>query len=310
MKNFSDFLRKLKERNTKAKVGFASIHKKDKELDKLLNIKPPKPAANTVKEDIENKTGIENPFHQAYLEKIKSMSPQRLNDVFNKENHAHDAEEFAHHHQLNALHETEGPHFRNHTGEPDPATGYEKHTHEPLKEYTRTSHQLNHYLIAQHRQEEHTNSEWLKKHVQEHDRVLSQKTHHPGNALVKPTIVHSGAGKNMGELLNHTKIGEHVHFPAYTSTSTHPQMAHSFATPGDKGIKHILHFHLPTGYTKGRHVENISANPSEHEMILHKGQTFRKVGHHVEREESTEENAIHHHHFVPVEEHHQTASTI
>jgi hypothetical protein len=115
--------------------------------------------------------------------------------------------------------------------------------------------------------------------------------------------------------LHGTPIGHHIHFPAYTSTSTNYETAKQFAhtvygsEEEQKGgetrhmHKHVIHFHLPQGYNKGRHVRNISDLPNEHEMILHHGQTFKKVGYHHEQDHSFETNDrfIHHHHFVPVE---------
>ncbi len=128
--------------------------------------------------------------------------------------------------------------------------------------------------------------------------------------------MHSGTGREMHKSLLNTKVGEHVHFPAFTSTSTHPGKAKNFIVSsfsrnpdprraGDTLVeKSIAHFHLPKGYKKARYVANMSAVPTEHEVLLHHGQTFKKVGEHKEVIDKGKEVETHvyHHHFVPVEE--------
>ncbi|MGH2613257.1 MAG: hypothetical protein ACRDFB_09475, partial [Rhabdochlamydiaceae bacterium] len=162
MKSFSDYLRKLKDRNTKPKEGFVSIKKKDlEEIDKLLK-KPTKPIKEDVgltKSDIESykyspenpHKENDNPFHQAYLEKTKTM-PHRtvIGGIVDKEQARRDRKEFGHHHQLNTAHEREGNQFKYTVLDRDAPPEYKAHTHEPLKEYTRSSHNLNRYLVNKH----------------------------------------------------------------------------------------------------------------------------------------------------------------
>jgi hypothetical protein len=290
MKKFNQFIKK----NKPIKIGFVTIKPKD-DSDKLL-IRPTKTGFVTIhksdntdrllpkiKEDTEN-TAI-GPFHSAYQDQIASR-PE-----YNPSIREHDAQLFHHHHELNNQHKTEHGSY-NH-----------------VNRYSDSSKNLNNYLVRKHNDENHPDHD----NVQSHHKELSKVTNHPGNSLHHPIIVHSGVGEKMGRILHDTKIGERVHFPAYTSTSSHHEVAHSFGDPDirhsengrDHVIKHVAHFHLPAGYTKGRHIANISSLPSEHEMILHHGQTFRKVEHHVEQSDRKYSNFTdvrHHHHFVPDEE--------
>jgi hypothetical protein len=289
MPTFKQFLNKIKDKQRKpAKTGFTSIHKKDlKEIDPLLKKQPTPKKPPHLKEDAEHSTV--NAFHHAFLEKAAHVPDRTEAGV--KTHAERDAEEFAHHHALNAEEEHEYPYGRD-----------TRHITHPLTKYTSSSHMTNRHLIDTHVGSTTPGHYPLTaddtKRAEEHIKALDPKTHHPANALKQPTIVHSGTNEHMSELLHHSKVGERVHFPAYTSTSTHPTVAQSFSngvTDKHGTVKHVIHFHLPAGYAKGRHVENISRTSGEHEMILHRGQTFKKVG------EGHEEHVTHHH-FVPDED--------
>lgn len=277
----------------KVHIGFATIHKNDSS-DSLLSgvVKRLK----GLKEDSEPALEVSNEYHDKYL-RSRVKEGTRFANQATPEKLAQgqlDRQEFAHHHVLNNEHQ------RNHFAD----NGNENSA---LRKYTSSSFPINHYLLQKHLDNGGFDALKNKDHNEDWHQRISKETNHPGNALKKPTIVHSGAGNNMADILHHTQIGEHVHFPAYISSSTNSRVAHAFSEVTDlsshtRDAQHFMHFHLPKGYTKGRHVENITDNPTEHEMILHAGQTFKKVGHAVEPHPTSPSHEYHHHHFVPVED--------
>ena len=229
---------------------------------------------------------------------------------------AQDEAAFPHHHEMNRVHQA------NHLNAL--ATHTQNHQYTALRQYTHRSSRLNRWLIAKHKDPKVRAPRLSKEdkggHVQHSvsglHYHLARETNHKGNALHAPTIVHSGIGPEMATVLANTAIGHSVHFPAYTSTSTSHSMAHSFTSGAfnhlhgdlrsEHFIKHVVHFHLPKGYRKGRHVENITTNGAEHEMILHHGQTFKKVDqgevheHYYSPAGNRRVDTVIHHHFVPV----------
>lgn len=242
-------------------------------------------------------------YHNRKADEPHVMSPGSQMDTWLREK---DKTAFSHHHEANLAHG-------------------EGHNRTALTQYTHRSSRLNKWLIHKH-----SEPKLRAPHIHKRDRMaiaphsisdlhyyLKRETHSKKNALHAPTIVHSGVGAEMTKILHSTKVGDVVHFPAYTSTSTNHMTAHSFTSSdfaawgGDDRtehqIKHLVHFHLPKGYRKGRHVENITTNGSEHEMILHHGQSFKKVDHGETHEHyfspmgSKRKDTVIHHHFVPVD---------
>jgi len=289
----------LKPKNTKPKIGFATIDLLD-DSDKYLTAHHVK----KLKEDTENRHVATNLYHRAYLNAIKKEGNR------GEEHRAIDNKIYSHHNMLNLSH----------------AVGNESRHDSPIVKYTVMSKHLNEHLLWQHQGRKHPlyneDPEYYGNRAMTHERhhqALAKETNRPENALKKKAIVHSGVGAEFAKVLHNTHIGEHVHFPAYTSATTHHNVAKGFvghvSRPADEIMSnapetelhyHMIHFHLPKGYTKGRHVESVSYNPTEHEMILHHGQTFKKVGYHHEIQDSKDHPGYnghwHHHHFVPVEE--------
>ncbi len=250
-------------------TGFASIHKNDTSDAALKDEK------KKLKEDSQAQpallhhnplTGIDH-YHQKYLDHRASMGSDR------EEREVKELAPFLHHHLLNNI------------------LSREQSGH--INKYTRDSSDINQHLIHGH-----SIGSWRK----ETEKELSKHTKSPLNAIKHPTIVHSGVGEEMASRMSRSNIGDKVHMPAYTSTSTSPHIAKGFAHSDHNQHQHVLHFHLPEGYKKARHVSNISDHAHEREVIIHKGTVWKKVGHHIEPtdlEKYASYATIHHHHLIP-----------
>lgn len=267
-KGIDEKLRLLDELKNKLKVitGFATIHKND-DSDKKL------------KEDAtlhhNPLTGIDN-YHQKHLDYRTNLVKGAISNFAEVRDKAELAP-FEHHHELN----TNLGHGK---------TELEKHhATELIRHYTADSSDLNGSLIEKRP---------LQGHSAKIDKELQKHTNHKANALKSDAIVHSGIGMHFAKIMRGTKIGDKIHMPAYTSTSTSPKVAKSF-TDGEYGDRHFLHFHLPKGFTKARHVSNISEHSHEKEVIIHKNTKWKKVGYHHEPANDVEDTDSHHHHLIP-----------
>lgn len=301
MGKFKQFLRR-----TPILAGFATIHKNDLS-DKYLSIKPLKSILrvgfSTIhqkddsdkylpKENIKESIDLSSHYHQVFLNREKQQEDKlkkiRGDDIFkyNGAIHQLDQETFPHHIKKNLAEYDKIPKHKN--------------PEHPLTTYTKGSADLNSHLIKKY-----INKNYKHEYKSEENRLnnfhkhLSKHTNHNSLALHHSTIVHSGVGERMGSILSQTKIGDKMHFPAYTSTSTHYPVAKDFSKYGINNERHVIHFHLPKGYTKARYIANIAKYPTEHEVLLHHGQTFKKVGEHKESHPGNNFEEIHHHHFVP-----------
>lgn len=111
------------------------------------------------------------------------------------------------------------------------------------------------------------------------------------NALTAPVRVYSGLGLHVAQAVANANEGELVHFPAYTSTSLNPYIAHSVFSytlhNSESGISgsphtnpnkyaHVAVFHLPKGFYKGRHIQSNSNFSSEDELLLDRNQVWQK----------------------------------
>lgn len=115
---------------------------------------------------------------------------------------------------------------------------------------------------------------------------LDQVTTDKRNAAKGDFTVFSGvAGDTTGRELMKARKGRKIHFPAYTSTSTRFAVAHNFAQakhdldergPDQHHHFHVVAFHMPKGYTKGRHIGEHSDMPDESEVLLARNQKFKK----------------------------------
>ncbi len=114
-----------------------------------------------------------------------------------------------------------------------------------------------------------------KEFIDELDNHLNDEK----NALRNDAVVYSGISSAFSKKLSSAKPGQSVHFPAYTSASIDRDRATSFAKNS-----HILVFHLPKGYNKGRYIENLSLYAEEKEMTLARNQKFKYLDrrvHHI-----------------------------
>lgn len=111
------------------------------------------------------------------------------------------------------------------------------------------------------------------------------------NALTAPARVYSGLGLHVATAVANANEGELVHFPAYTSTSLNPYIAHSVFSHTlyntESGLDgsphtnlhkyaHVAVFHLPKGFYKGRHIQSNSSFTSEDEYLLDRNQVWQK----------------------------------
>lgn len=169
--------------------------------------------------------------------------------------------------------------------------GTEHHKHielsaehkDSLDSYTQNSRPLNNAL---HRGD--AISDKGESRVKDLDAVASHKE----NSLKHNITTYSGVSKNFGDKLSKVKIGGKVKSPAYISSSldhdTAFEFAHAHEPENTKNTyhRHIIVFHLPKGHTKARSIDHASNNSGEDEVLQARGQTFKKVGEHIETKHS------------------------
>ena len=94
--------------------------------------------------------------------------------------------------------------------------------------------------------------------------------------------VYSGFGDYNPE--QHIDINGHMHSKIYLSTSISPEIAviHNEEKGFSGAETHILHVHLPKGYTGGRYIARHSNYEHEGEFLLRPNQSFKVTGHEVD----------------------------
>lgn len=136
---------------------------------------------------------------------------------------------------------------------------------EDINRYTRSSNRLNKHLY-----EAHLNGEKHAEAVPGKDEdfhVPSRLQSAVSKPLTHDLHVHTGVRFHPGEVAAQHPEG-HIHLPAFTSTSIHPGVAASFATPqGPNNDFHVMHVHLKTG-DKARYVAGASHFFHEKEVTL------------------------------------------
>lgn len=159
---------------------------------------------------------------------------------------------------------------------------HEAETKKSLKDYTQNSRIHNMQLLRLDTMPKSKASAVTTKKINR----VSQATNNPKNALSKSLMVYSGVrrGATSGDFktaLKEMKPGGLMRFPGFTSTSLSSKYATTFSLEGvDDAFAHMLAFRLPRGYTKARYVsDKYSVYDNELEVILDKGQTFKKLGH-------------------------------
>lgn len=172
---------------------------------------------------------------------------------------------------------------------------YHKH---PLHAYTSGSAALNRELVDSKGKMPHVNRlrsiQMGSYNLTDGEKVIKGLDKHlrdKRNALTAPARVYSGLGFQVAKIMANAKDGELVHFPAYTSTTLNPDIAHNVFSfkmhSSESGLAdsahtsanqyaHVAVFHLPTGFYKGRHVQSNSNFSSEDEFLLDRNQVWQK----------------------------------
>jgi hypothetical protein len=168
---------------------------------------------------------------------------------------------------------------------------------EAIKNYTATSWDTNRTLWHLHEHGHSHDNEYSKQNLSHLDSAMeAHKTPHD-------MTVYSGTAQDPRNPMDPNKT---VHHPAYLSTSTSKDVAHSFAhSNAEKGegysSMHLLHIHVPKE-TKGAYVDHVSNSPGEKEFILPRGTNLK--WHETETEPYTDDDGedyeIHHHHMSVV----------
>jgi hypothetical protein len=158
---------------------------------------------------------------------------------------------------------------------PDYDTQNEKSRNQHFQDYVGDSSGLNGKLIALHGSGADSYKEADDdSHVSNMDRALVEHE----NPAPEDHYVYTGLGRGISAL-DAYKNGKGIHFPAYTSTSTDPDVAQGFAKQGlEKPISEILRIKVPKGSRHGVFLGSTSALSSEKEMILHRNRHVRFVG--------------------------------
>jgi hypothetical protein len=132
-----------------------------------------------------------------------------------------------------------------------------------------------------------------KKHIKQLDKI----TNHPKNKLKSSITAYSGISTAFHKKLSTVKPGKTVSSPSYISTTLDRGVADSFAHGEYKiGSKRpFIQFHLPKGYSKGRHIEHATQNPEEEEFLLARGQKFRYLKKTEHKSEHFDQTHIVHH---------------
>ena len=140
-----------------------------------------------------------------------------------------------------------------------------------INDYTRDSSELNHDLVACHRQHVDPKLDADMSNRRGTITHLDKATKHP---IGHETHLYSGIGFDPREHLTPSDKGHALlHLPAYTSTTHDKRTAAGFSTPVNSE-RHILHIHAkPTDH--GAHVSPWSHFPQEHETILPRHTTLR-----------------------------------
>ena len=97
--------------------------------------------------------------------------------------------------------------------------------------------------------------------------------------LTREHHVYSGLGSNFNPKAHFEKNGGVIKTSAFTSASIHPQIATAFGNHDYNKDQHILHFHLPAGYSKGAYIAPHSQVKEEKEFLLAPNQKW-KLTHH------------------------------
>ena len=141
---------------------------------------------------------------------------------------------------------------------------------EAVKSYTYGSKELNDAL--------HSGKKIKDRHMNDKIDQLDKVTNHPENKLTDKAVTYSGVSPKFGKKLSAVKPGETVKSRAYISSTIKPDIAHNFAAMHvTKEPNHIIQFHLPKGYSKGRYIDHASVNRGEGEFLLARNQNFRKI---------------------------------
>ena len=149
----------------------------------------------------------------------------------------------------------------------------------PVAKYTRSSKSINNYLIDKHKENildkitKHTLLPAVPHLGKKYATDLQEALPHVTAPLDSDIHVYSGLRSwDPSVTFNRSKI---IHLPAFTSTSIDAGTGKTFSG------SHILHFHLPAGYSGGSYISGHSLHKWEREYLIHPGQKFKLVNHEV-----------------------------
>lgn len=161
----------------------------------------------------------------------------------------------------------------------DPTVDDEKY--EAVRKHTAWSRNTNEYLLSKHRADGDHEIDYNAKTSAQHEEQSAHISSYikelgERQPLEHETHVYSGIRNFVPEGV--------FHMPAFTSTSIDPKVANKFGNHTFGKEKHIIHFTLPKGYTKGAYLgQAVSEHEDEHEYLLDKDQKF-KLTHKTEHE--------------------------
>ncbi len=219
-----------------------------------------------------------------YYTRLSKMEKSALHEVYQDE-HGEDFDDFIEKKRRNTAHFEPGQSF-NRAQEYYSEKNVEHHhpylqnLEEPLKkslkQHSVDSSTLNAHLLGMPIK---MNDYFFHKELVPRKEHLDKLLNSPDAKTNGPITTYSGIKEKFANALMGKGVGATVHFPAYTSTSVKPDIAHGFSSYVRHPIigqqKHVLVFHLPEGYHKGKFIAPHSNFRSEREFLLGRNQKFK-----------------------------------
>ena len=283
MKSFKEFMVEAHKKE-KATVFFAHYKSKDPKHNIEAHKKPVEFFAhyklNDPKHNIEDKKLKENFDH--YLGKLYK-DPSIIQSKDKPIKSSDSAKSMEHHKKIKFTR----------TYESGPAVPISER--DAVQSYTHESKELNDAL--------HSGKKIKDRYMNDKIDQLDKVTNHPENKLTGRAVTYSGVSPKFGKKLSAVKPGKTVKSRAYISSTIKPDVAHDFAAQHDEKAPqhHIIQFHLPKGYSKGRYINHASVNRGEGEFLLARNQNFRKIRtQHIDGGEGKPKFIVHH--VEPIDE--------
>lgn len=149
---------------------------------------------------------------------------------------------------------------------------------------------MSHYDTSgkgQHEYEHHPKKEVLA--------TLDRHTTSKSNALKKPVVSYSGTSSAFGQHIASLPAGHTIKTPAYLSSSHDVNIAHGFAERDNRGLNHIMQFHLPVGFHRSKDIPNAREGGKSRakERLFARNQEFRHI-------KSEKKGPTTFHHYEPI----------